>query len=148
MDFAPVNDGSDPAGSYDEAVKIINSDEAKEQYFVRLRGIGLAVNEGLNYCGGDRDFYIEIVHDYIDAAPGRIKDLDRYLKEDRIKDYGILIHSTKSASKTIGAISLFEKTRELEQAAAEGNVNKLHAEHNSVMNEIRDLVNKLSSVEV
>ena len=147
MDFAPVQDGYDLDESHDEAEGILDSDEAKESYFAGLRGIGLAVNEGLNYCGGDRDFYIEIVHDYIDAAPGRIKDLDRYLKEDRIKDYGILVHSTKSASKTIGAMSLYEKTRELEQAAAEGDVNKLHAEHNSVMNEIRDLVNKLSNVE-
>ncbi len=110
----------------------------------RLRSLGLSVEDGLMYCGDDEAFYLEIVHDYVEAAPERIEKLDTHLAAGDMKDYKVVVHSVKSASKTIGAMDLFEQTKELERAAAEENEAEVRKNHETVMNEYKLLVQKLA----
>ena len=42
----------------------------------RLRSIGISVEDGLGFCADDEEFYLEIIHDYLDAAPERIEQLE------------------------------------------------------------------------
>ena len=111
-----------------------------------LRNLGISVRDGLTYCGDDEDFYLEIIHDYIEAAPERIGKLEGFLQDENMKDYKVVVHSVKSASKTIGAMQLFEKALELEHAAADGNVDAVRADHAAVMEEYRQLADKLEEI--
>ncbi|HCA21545.1 MAG TPA: hypothetical protein DEO87_04095 [Lachnospiraceae bacterium] len=108
-----------------------------------LEKIGLNTVDGLTYCGNDEEFYLEIINDYVDAAPEKIGQLDGFLKADNLKDYKILIHSIKSASKTIGATDMFEKAKGLEEAAAAGDGSFVKSHHEAVMNEYKALVDSL-----
>ena len=146
LEFAPA-EGSDIMNFDPYARQDYGADVDNALYIEKLKDIGINSDDGLNYCAGDREFYIEIIHDYVKAAPERIENLDRCLEEGRIKDYGIQVHATKSASKTIGAMSIFEKTRELERAATDGDVNYIRTNHEEVMDEIRELVVKLEGLE-
>ena len=108
-----------------------------------LEKIGLNTVDGLTYCGNDEEFYLEIINDYVDAAPEKIGQLDGFLKADNLKDYKILIHSIKSASKTIGATDMFEKAKELEEAAAAGDGSFVKSHHEAVMNKYKTLADSL-----
>ncbi|MCR4841203.1 MAG: response regulator [Lachnospiraceae bacterium] len=112
----------------------------------KLRELGLDTESGLTYCGGDEDFYLEIVGDYGASAEDKIKELAGYLSDGNFTEYKILIHSVKSSSKTIGAMELFKKARALEQAAGEANEEYLKANHDAVMNEFRELSEKLKTM--
>ena len=114
----------------------------------KLRALGMNVDEGINYCGGDEDFYIEIVRDYADATEEKIQELDGFLKADNLKDYKILVHSVKSSSKTIGAMELFDKARALEQAAASEDREYLDGNHEAVMKEYREFAENLRNTGV
>ena len=58
--------------------------------------------------------------DYAKAAGDNAEKLNRLKAEDNLGDYRILIHSVKSASKTIGARELYKDAYELEKASDSG----------------------------
>ncbi|MCR4687544.1 MAG: response regulator [Lachnospiraceae bacterium] len=138
--------------SYLVATEIKREDETEKtpdsESVAKLRALGLNVDGGITYCGGDEDFYIEIVRDYVDATGKKIEGLEGFLKEDNLNDYKILVHSVKSASKTIGAMDLFEKARALEQAAAAEDRDYLNENHEAVMQEYRELTEDLRNIVV
>ena len=68
------------------------------------------------------------------------------VKNDRIDEYVILTHSLKSMSKSIGAVSLYEKARALEQAGADGDKDTIRSDTESFVAEYRALGEKLMSV--
>ena len=39
----------------------------------RLSSLGISVEDGITYCGGDEGFYLEIIGDYVKSAPERIE---------------------------------------------------------------------------
>ncbi|MBP5178501.1 MAG: response regulator, partial [Lachnospiraceae bacterium] len=85
-----------------------------------LSKLGLHTSEGISYCGGEEGFYFEILGDYAKAAGDNAEKLNRLKAEDNLGDYRILIHSVKSASKTIGARELYKDAYELEKASDSG----------------------------
>ena len=85
-----------------------------------LSKLGLHTSEGISYCGGEEGFYFEILGDYAKAAGDNAEKLNRLKAEDNLGDYRILIHSVKSASKTIGARELYRDAYELEKASDSG----------------------------
>ena len=105
----------------------------------RLEKLGIDVEEGLKFCGGDEDFYLEIIGDYVKEAPDKIEKLTELLKEGNLKDYRVMIHSVKSASKTIGAMKMFEDARELEFAAGDEKADYVQEHHDEVMEEYKAL---------
>ena len=128
----------------------VSGEEAESQHeeydndrLNKLVSLGINVKEGLVYCGGEEEFYLEVVGDYSAAVEDNIKNLSTYLQEGNMKDYKILVHSVKSSSKTIGAMDLFEKARALEMAAGEENVDYINDNHSKVMEEYRQLAEEL-----
>ena len=69
-----------------------------------------------------------------------------YELKGKLKDYKILVHSVKSASKTIGAMDLFEQTKALEFAAGEENKEYVKENHEIVMEQYRQLAEKLKAI--
>ena len=112
----------------------------------RLSSLGISVEDGITYCGGDEGFYLEIIGDYVKSAPERIEKLGMLLSENRMKDYKTLIHSVKSSSKTIGAMDMFEKAMALEHAVTEDNIDYVLENHESVMKDYEELVDSLSGI--
>ncbi|MBR1674639.1 MAG: response regulator [Eubacterium sp.] len=112
----------------------------------KLQELGISTRDALMYCGGDESFYIEILDDYSSGAEDKIQKLTAFLEADNLKDYKILVHSVKSSSKTIGAMELFAKAKDLEAAAADEKADYLKEHHQEVMNELRDMSEKLAEI--
>lgn len=84
----------------------------------RLKEVEISLEEGMKFCGNDVDFYKEILGDYVKACDDKSAELTGYYESKDWKSYRILIHSTKSGSKAIGADRVYEAALQLEEASA------------------------------
>ncbi len=109
----------------------------------KARTAGLNVEEGISFAAGDEGFYLEILRDYAKEAESKCSKLDAFAKSKDWKNYNILVHSMKSASKTVGAADLTEKARKLEEAAGNQDADFVLANHEELVNEYRGLAKRL-----
>jgi CheY-like chemotaxis protein/HPt (histidine-containing phosphotransfer) domain-containing protein len=120
----------------------INTDD-KMSSFVKL---GLNTEEGMAYCGGEEDFYIEIIGDYSKACEANIEKLENFKSQGDFENYKVLIHSVKSASKTIGSKELFNEAFELEKASGRGDKEFVEKNHDAFMKKYKKLADELNNV--
>lgn len=101
---------------------------------------------GMLYCGGEEGFYMilaECVLNYKENAAllselFQNKDWDNYI---------IKIHALKSTMKSIGAMNLSDRARELEFAGKEGRFEIIEKNHDSVLAEYENLMERLKKHE-
>ena len=104
-------------GGFEEEVKNPSSDSVKNDPIEMLNSYGIDTTEGMGYCAGDKDFYMEIVSDYSLTAKTRIDEIkDAYDNKDW-NLYAIKVHALKSVAKTVGDKEVFEKAKALEAAS-------------------------------
>lgn len=91
---------------------------AKEQFpaYGSLVRAGINVALGMEYCGGDEDFYREMLRMFHDQREEKEAELDALYAAGNWTDYGIKAHALKSTALTIGAEQLSGKAKELELA--------------------------------
>lgn len=99
---------------------------------------------GVSYCAGSEAIYREVLQSY---ALGKLREeiVDYYEKEDW-KNYGIKVHALKSTSLGIGAVELSEFAKALENAARNGNIAFVKAQHDNILKEYDELLEKLREV--
>ncbi len=110
----------------------------------KARSVGLNVDVGLGYACGEENFYLELLTDYLNCTSDKCDELTSYLDNNDLKNYEVLVHSIKSASKTIGADSLSEQAKELEAAAKNNDMDFVKAHHGPFVNSFKELAGKLS----
>ena len=82
---------------------------------------------GTEFCGGDRDTYLEILQDYCEEGKNYQEKLAQCLEAQDWKSFAIHVHAVKSTSKTIGSEDFGEEARVLEFAAKEENADLIRA---------------------
>ncbi|MBQ4523104.1 MAG: response regulator [Lachnospiraceae bacterium] len=70
---------------------------------------------GIEICTGDKDFYLEILHDFTHLSIKQ--ELERYLLEGDDKNYCIKIHGFKNSAYSVGAKKLGDLAYELEKGS-------------------------------
>lgn len=83
---------------------------------------GVDVKEGLKYTRDDMDFYRMLLNQYVSEAPDKKARMDKAIEARDVKNFEILVHGIKSSSKMIGAMSVSEQARTLENEAEAGNL--------------------------
>ena len=102
-----------------------------------LQAQGIKTGEGLRYCAGDEGFYLEMLSDYESSVGERRQELeDAFAKKDW-QTYAIKVHALKSTAKTIGDMSVYERAKELEQLAKDGNGEEIGQLHPALMKEFK-----------
>lgn len=91
------------------------------------------VMTGLGYCMDSKEFFLDTLDGYLQTD--KRLELSQAFESGDIKNYGILAHSLKSTSKTVGALVLSEHAKELEFAAKRGDEAYIKEHHESVMTE-------------
>ncbi|MBQ3686981.1 MAG: Hpt domain-containing protein, partial [Treponema sp.] len=92
-----------------------------DELFLDLFGLDSA--EALRNCGG-KDIFLTILLTFCESIPETADALEAFAGAEDWKNYTILVHSLKSSARLIGAVTLSEAARELEQfgkLAQEGN---------------------------
>lgn len=99
---------------------------------------------GVRYCAGSEAIYGEAIKSY---AVGRLRDeiVEYYEKEDW-KNYCIKVHALKSTSLNIGAMELSELAKALERASKTGDIAFTKAQHENMIKEYDELLEKLREV--
>ncbi len=105
---------------------------------------GLDVKTGLTYCMNEEDFYIEMLHEFLQAD--KASQLKHFLAEEDWDNYRTTVHALKSTSLTIGAAHLSGEAKALEMAAKEGNMDYIRSHHDGVMDEYKELTDHLKEI--
>lgn len=97
---------------------------------------------GLTYCR-EENTYLDILQSYV-AEDRRSAIQDCYEQKD-FENYRILVHGLKSSSLYIGATDFSEKTRRLEQAAQENDMDYIEQHHLDMMESYFHLLKHLKN---
>lgn len=71
---------------------------------------------GMEYCANDPDFYREALNVFAEEHPEKSSDITRFHQEQDWKHFTVRVHGLKSTARTMGAIQLSEKAKQLEDA--------------------------------
>lgn len=112
----------DPAASNDPSI-----------FFAPLIKIGINVQMGLDYCCGEKDFYVEMLQMFCSQAPDKKAEIISLYEANNWTDYTVKVHALKSTSLIIGAEQLAEQAKMLEQAGKKGNIEYIRHSHSSLL---------------
>ena len=114
--------------------------------FDTLKDIGVDTDYGLDYCGGDKEFYQELLLDYADKRESKLQEIESYFEQKDYKNYEIRVHGIKSTSKLIGAFDLSEKAKFLEGAAKNQDQKAIEENHSILVIQYSKLMNTISEL--
>lgn len=105
---------------------------------------GIDVREGIKNLGS-KEFLLELLGDYCNLIDSKALKIEKYLADERIKDYTIEVHALKSSSRLIGAIELSNQFRYLEDLGNAGDIEKIMEETPKVLEHYRSYKTFLAS---
>jgi signal transduction histidine kinase/CheY-like chemotaxis protein len=92
----------------------------------------LNTQDGIAYCGGVSNF-IDTIKMFYDSIDDNSKALEEAFDQNDIKMYTIKVHALKTAARIIGAKTLSDKARALEDAGKEDNWEFIELHHQDLM---------------
>lgn len=113
---------------------------------LQLEASGFNTGSGMQYCGGEREFYEEMLIKFARDAAGKERDIQDFFTQEDLDNYSIRVHSLKSTARIIGADSLSEKARIAEQAAKEHNSDYIKEHHGELLSEYHEVVQHIVEV--
>ena len=118
----------------------------EEDKIKQLESAGIHTKSGMQYCCGDRQFYVELLTKFVKDAGKKETQINEFLKQQDFKNYSILVHALKSTTKTMGIDSLSEKAKHLEHAAKKQDADYISAHHEELFAEYHQVVQLISDV--
>ncbi len=114
------------AGRFSEKLPMINTDT------------------GLETCGGDEDFYMELMGDFI--AMNIKEELVQFYQDNDYKNYCILIHGFKNNCYSLGAKELGDLSYELEKLSKEGFAEDILSKQGILFQQFEDICRGFSEL--
>ncbi len=139
LEFVP--DGEDGGTIYEDNGKKVDYDTD------HLRKSGLDVDDGLMYCAGDESFYFEMLSDFVELYEKKLLETDRLYQDGNWHDYEVMVHALKSNVKMLGASSVYELAKDLEDAAKKADTGFIKEHHGRLISTVEDLVALIRSGE-
>ena len=110
-----------------------------------LQQKGIHTEAAMDYCQNDRELYRMLLEEFVQGAPKKQCDLQRFYDKHDANNYAILIHALKSSSRMIGAEALSAIAAGLEKAADADDWDTLTAEHPEMLTEYDALLAELNA---
>ena len=114
-------------------------EESSDSIKDKLARLGIDIETGLMYCGGDTDLYDELILQFAEEASDKRKKLRAFYNDKDMKNYEIIIHAAKSTSKMIGAGELSDDAMKLEHAAHDFDMNYIDENHSRVIDDYKKI---------
>ncbi len=99
---------------------------------------GLDMDKALGFCGGDRDFYLELLRDF--GNDNRQEQLTKFYQERDWKNYMIVVHSLKGVSRMLGFADLGDVAAILQKASEVEDVDTIQLHHLSMMEKYQHIL--------
>lgn len=113
---------------------------SEEEKITRLESAGIHTQSGIQYCSGDKEFYVEMLTKFAMDAGRKETEIDDFFKKEDFGNYGILVHALKSTSKMVGADSLSENAKQSEMAAKNHDADYIREHHKELLAEYHQVV--------
>ena len=114
--------------------------------FNRLKRTGVNVKMGLDYCCGDRDFYLEMLQMFQSQSADKKAEINSLYEAANWPDYAVKVHALKSTSLTIGAERLSAFAKLLEYAGKRGDVEYIRRNHQNLMRMYEDICKSIAKL--
>ena len=95
---------------------------------------------GLQYCR-TKEVYDTIIDTFL--SDEKTREIEEYYKAQNWDDYRILVHGIKGNARYIGAMTVSEEARIIEQGVKEGNLTAAYDNHEQFMKDYRELLEAL-----
>ncbi|MCR4989959.1 MAG: response regulator [Lachnospiraceae bacterium] len=95
--------------------------------------------KGLHYSQDDPELYKTLLINFANGFKQKSEESGMFKDSGDLKNYAVIVHALKSTSRLIGANSLSEKAKALEDAAKENDVKYITENHQKVMDEYEKL---------
>lgn len=115
----------------DKDIKLINLELEDIDYKLSMFKNGLDINS-----------YIDILKTFYNDGKEKINKLNYYSKEE-LKRYTIEVHAIKSSSASIGAYTLSEKAKILEDASRNGDILTIQNNHNDFIKQYNSILDDI-----
>ena len=107
---------------------------------------GVNVETGLNYCGGEEDFYREMLRMFRTQSGEKQTEIAALYESADWTEYAVKVHALKSTSLTIGAEALSAQAKELELAGKRGDGAYIREHHAALLRAYADLCAQLAGI--
>ncbi len=107
---------------------------------------GVNVELGLDYCGGDEDFFREMLQMFRDQNGTKKAEIVSLYEGADWEDYAVKVHALKSTALTIGAEALSAQAKELELAGKRGDIDFIREHHSALICAYDELCGKLAGI--
>ncbi len=114
--------------------------------FDKLARTGVNVELGLDYCGGEEDFYREMLRMFCVQSGEKRAELASLYESENWPDYAVKAHALKSTSLTIGAEALSARAKELELAGKRGDVDLIRTGHAPLLQDYEALCGQIAGL--
>lgn len=99
---------------------------------------GVDLESALNLLG-DLEFYDETLESFIEENKTRIPNIKKYLKDQNMEDYAILVHALKSDAKYLGFKDLADIAYIHEMASKSNNVDEVNNKFDELMKSVESV---------
>ena len=107
---------------------------------------GIDVKLGLDYCGGEEDFYREMLRMFCAQGGEKRAEIASLYERENWPDYAVKVHALKSTSLTIGAEKLSAQAKALELAGKQGDVDYIREHHPGLLSEYEELCDRIAGL--
>ena len=118
----------------------------EEDKMTQLENIGIHTQSGIQYCGGDKEFYMELLTQFAKDANRKKTEINDLFEKEDFQNYGIQVHALKSTAKTMGANSLSENAKCMEMAAKNHDEVYIREHHETLMAEYHQMVQSIADI--
>lgn len=124
----------------------MSEEHSEEDELIRLEKVGIHTRSGMQYCLGDRKFYVELLTKFANEAGRKAKEINNFYQQDDFENYTILVHALKSTSKMMGADALSANAKEMEAAAKKRDKGYIREHHEALLEQYRQVVQCIGDV--
>lgn len=107
--------------------------------------LGFDVDSAIEMTG-DEETYVEVLREYLETAEIKAAEIESFYHDKNMERYIIAVHSMKSVTRMIGAISLSEQAKRLEYAEKDGNEDIINLQTESFLSQLRIVNSKLKDI--
>jgi PAS domain S-box-containing protein len=104
---------------------------------------GIDVKKGIEFAGGNVEFYTAILKSFVDNAIQLSKEMKEYLAAENMESYVVCIHAAKSLLGTIGANEVSYAAEPLEYKAQKGDTTYVAQKHPAFSLALENLIDSI-----
>ena len=100
---------------------------------------------GMSYCMNSKDFYLDVLNTFFER--NMVSKIHAAFEKKQWHEYEIQVHALKSSSLSIGALTISEFARNMEDACKYGQVEFVEQNHENLIQQYKTLLQNIGNIQ-